>query len=183
MRPAPRITSAPRPQVGALAVGLNYKLGYDDSLDVVGVHLVGGILGCLYLGFFSTDQINPAATNGLFFGGGGTLLGKQAVAALSVFAYSFTVAFLLGWIIDKTIGFRISHDAEVAGIDLNEHSETAYEFDTQSDLNERRVTEMAAGGRNGGRERGRVVGQYVHHFRARRPGRKVAERARAGQSG
>jgi Amt family ammonium transporter len=118
--------------VCALAVGLKYKLGYDDSLDVVGVHLVGGIIGCLYLGFFSTDQINPAATDGLFFGGGGTLLGKQAVAALSVFAYSFTVAFLLGWIIHKTIGFRISRDAEVEGIDLNEHSETAYEFDTQS---------------------------------------------------
>ena len=113
-------------------MGLKYKLGYDDSLDVVGVHLVGGIIGCLYLGFFSTDAINPAATNGLFFGGGGTLLGKQAVAALSVFAYSFTVAFILGWIINKTIGFRISSDAEVEGIDLNEHSETAYEFDTQS---------------------------------------------------
>ena len=118
--------------VCALAVGLKYKLGYDDSLDVVGVHLVGGIIGCLYLGFFSTDAINPAATNGLFFGGGGTLLGKQAVAALSVFAYSFTVAFILGWVITKTIGFRVSGDAEVEGIDLNEHSETAYEFDTQS---------------------------------------------------
>ena len=116
----------------SLAGGLKYKLGYDDSLDVIGVHLVGGIIGCLYLGFFSTDEINPAATNGLFFGGGGTLLGKQAVAALSVFAYSFTVAFILGWIITKTIGFRISSDAEVEGIDLNEHSETAYEFATQS---------------------------------------------------
>jgi Amt family ammonium transporter len=118
--------------VCALAVGLKYKLGYDDSLDVVGVHLVGGIIGCLYLGFFSTDEINPAATNGLFFGGGATLLGKQAVAAASVFAYSFSVAFILGWIINTTIGFRISRDAEVEGIDLNKHSATAYEFDTQS---------------------------------------------------
>jgi Amt family ammonium transporter len=135
--------------VCALAVGLKYKLGYDDSLDVVGVHLVGGIIGCLYLGFFSTDQINPAATNGLFFGGGGTLLGKQAVAALSVFAYSFTVAFLLGWIIHKTIGFRISRDAEVEGIDLNEHSETAYEFDTQSS--------------GGGIPSGQLTGAHARH--------------------
>jgi len=118
--------------VCALAVGLKYKLGYDDALDVVGVHLVGGIIGCLYLGFFSSDAINSAATNGLFFGGGATLLGKQAVAAASVFAYSFVVAFILGWIINKTIGFRITQDAEVEGVDLNEHSETAYEFDTQS---------------------------------------------------
>ena len=118
--------------VCALAVGLKYKLGYDDALDVVGVHLVGGIIGCLYLGFFSTDKINPAATNGLFFGGGATLLGKQAVAAASVFAYSFAVAFILGWILNKTIGFRVTQDAEVEGIDINEHSESAYEFDTQS---------------------------------------------------
>ena len=113
-------------------MGLKYKIGYDDALDVVGVHLVGGIIGCLYLGFFSTNAINPGATNGLFFGGGGALLGKQAVAAASVFAYSFTVALIVGWIINKTLGFRITNDAEVEGIDVNEHSETAYEFDTQS---------------------------------------------------
>jgi ammonium transporter, Amt family len=118
--------------VCALAVGLKYKLGYDDSLDVVGVHLVGGIIGCLYLGFFSTAEINSGATNGLFFGGGASLLGKQTVAALSVFTYSFVIAFILGWVINKTIGFRISAEAEVDGIDLAEHSETAYEFDTQS---------------------------------------------------
>jgi Amt family ammonium transporter len=118
--------------VCALAVGLKYKLGYDDALDVVGVHLVGGIIGCLYLGFFSSDAINPAATNGLFYGGGATLLGKQAVAAASVFAYSFTVAFVVGWILNKTIGFRVTEDAEIEGIDINEHSESAYEFDTQA---------------------------------------------------
>jgi Amt family ammonium transporter len=116
----------------ALAVGLKYILGYDDALDVVGVHLVGGILGCLFLGFFSTDALNSAATNGLFYGGGATLLGKQAVAAASVFAYSFAVAFILGWVLNKTIGFRITTDAETEGVDVNEHSETAYEFDTQA---------------------------------------------------
>ena len=118
--------------VCALAVGLKYILGYDDALDVVGVHLVGGIIGCLFLGFFSSDAINAAATNGLFYGGGATLLGKQAVAAASVFAYSFVVAFVLGWVLNKTIGFRITGDAEAEGVDVNEHSETAYEFDTQA---------------------------------------------------
>jgi len=118
--------------VCALAVGLKYKIGYDDALDVVGVHLVGGIIGCLFLGFFSSDALNPAATNGLFYGGGGTLLGKQAVAAASVFAYSFAVAFIVGWVINKTIGFRITQEAELEGVDINQHSETAYEFDTQS---------------------------------------------------
>ena len=81
---------------------------------------------------FASGHSVVLAMFAFFFGGGGTLLGKQAVAALSVFAYSFSVAFILGWIINKTIGFRINRDAEVEGIDLNEHSETAYEFDTQS---------------------------------------------------
>ena len=121
--------------VGALcawAVGLKYKLGYDDSLDVVGVHLVGGIFGTLFIGFFSTAGVNSAAADGLFYGGGLTQLGKQALGAGSVLAYSFVVAFILGWILNKTIGFRVSSDVEVEGIDINEHAESAYEFDTQS---------------------------------------------------
>ena len=94
--------------VCALAVGLKYILGYDDALDVVGVHLVGGIIGCLFLGFFSTDAINSAATNGLFFGGGATLLGKQAVAAAQRVRLLLRrrVHPRLG--LNKTIGFRIS---------------------------------------------------------------------------
>ena len=116
----------------AVSVGLKYKLGYDDSLDVVGVHLVGGIFGTLFVGFFSSSAVNSAAKDGLFYGGGLTQLGKQAVGAGTVLIYSFVVAFILGTIIEKTIGFRISADAEVEGVDINEHAETAYEFDTQS---------------------------------------------------
>ena len=99
----------------AYSVGLKYMLGFDDSLDVVGVHLVGGITGCLFLGFFSTAKVDLAgglATNGLFFGGGTGLLGKQAVAALSVGFYSFILAFIIGWAIDKTIGFRLDDESE-----------------------------------------------------------------------
>ena len=118
--------------VCAMAVGLKYKLGYDDSLDVVGVHLVGGIIGCLYIGFMGSSAINPGGVDGLFYGGGLALLGKQAVAAGAVLVYSFVVAFVLGWIIDKTIGFRISAEDEISGIDIAEHAESAYEFDTQS---------------------------------------------------
>ena len=122
--------------VGALcafAVGLKYKLGYDDSLDVVGVHLVGGIFGTLFVGFFSSSVVNPGvAADGLFYGGGLKQLGLQALGAGSVLVYSFVVAFVLGFILEKTLGFRVSNEVEIDGIDVNEHAETAYEFDTQS---------------------------------------------------
>jgi len=113
----------------ASAVGLKYKLGYDDSLDVVGVHLVGGIVGCLSIGFFGTSAVNSIGLDGLFYGGGTKLLGIQALGAGSVLAYSFIVTLVLGFILDKTLGFRISRDAEIEGIDLIEHAETAYELD------------------------------------------------------
>ncbi len=116
----------------AYAVGLKYKLGYDDSLDVVGVHLVGGIFGTLFIGFFSSQAANSFANNGVFYGGGWEQLGRQAVGAGSVFLYSFVIATIIGLAIKHTIGFRVSEDAEVEGIDVNEHAESAYEFDTQS---------------------------------------------------
>ncbi len=116
----------------AYAVGLKYKLGYDDSLDVVGVHLVGGIFGTLFIGFFSTTTANSFANNGVFYGGGWEQLGRQAVGAASVFAYSFICAMIIGLAIKHTIGFRVTEEAEVEGIDINEHAESAYEFDTQS---------------------------------------------------
>jgi len=122
----------------ALAVGLKWRLGYDDSLDVVGVHLVGGIIGCLSLGFFartfttgSGDSAFTWGADGVFNGGGWSLLGTQALGAFSVLAYSFVIALVLGFIIHKTIGFRISIDAEVEGIDITEHAESAYEFDAR----------------------------------------------------
>ncbi len=111
----------------AFAVSLKYKLGFDDSLDVVGIHLVGGLVGSLAIGFLGTAAA-PSAVNGLFYGGGVSQLGKQALANLVVAVYSFAVAFLLGKVIDKTIGFRVREDDEVAGLDQVEHAETAYDF-------------------------------------------------------
>jgi Amt family ammonium transporter len=111
----------------AFAVSLKYKFGYDDSLDVVGVHLVGGLFGSLAIGFLASDAA-PAGVNGLFYGGGVDQLWRQAVANVAVATYSFTVAFLLGKLIDKTIGFRVSEDDEVTGVDQVEHAETAYEL-------------------------------------------------------
>jgi Amt family ammonium transporter len=112
----------------ALATGMKFRLGFDDSLDVVAVHLVGGIVGTLLIGFFADVSVNSAGGNGLFHGGGWSQLGKQAIAAGSVLGYSFVLAFAIGWIINKTIGFRVSPEAELAGIDEAEHAETAYEF-------------------------------------------------------
>jgi Amt family ammonium transporter len=111
----------------AFAVSLKYKLGFDDSLDVVGVHLVGGLFGSLAIGFLGTAAA-PSAVNGLFYGGGFSQLGKQALANLVVAVYSFTVAFILGKVIDKTIGFRVTEDDEVTGVDQVEHAETAYDY-------------------------------------------------------
>lgn len=116
----------------ALAVGLKYKFGFDDSLDVVGVHLVGGIWGSLAIGIFGTHVVNSIGLDGLLYGGGTALLAKQALGVGLVAGYSFLVTLVLGFIIEKTIGFRISKDAEVEGIDLSEHAETAYEMSSSS---------------------------------------------------
>jgi Amt family ammonium transporter len=91
-----------------LAVGLKFRYGFDDSLDVVGVHLVGGIVGTLLIGFFATKDVTSA--DGLFYGGGLTQLGKQAIAAGAVLAYSFIVSYSLAQIVQKTIGFRITDE-------------------------------------------------------------------------
>jgi ammonium transporter, Amt family len=109
------------------AVSLKYKLGYDDSLDVVGVHLVGGLFGSLAIGFLASEAA-PTGVNGLFYGGGVDQLWRQAVASVAVAVYSFTVAFLLAKLIDVTIGFRVKEDDEVTGVDQVEHAETAYEL-------------------------------------------------------
>ena len=116
----------------ALAVGLKYKFNFDDSLDVVGIHLVGGIWGSLAIGLFGTSVVNSAGVSGLFYGGDASLLGKQALGVGMVAVYSFVVTLILGLIIEKTIGFRIRSDKEVEGIDLNEHAESAYEMSSSS---------------------------------------------------
>jgi Amt family ammonium transporter len=116
----------------ALAVGLKYRFGLDDSLDVVGVHLVGGIWGSLAVGFFGTQVVNSVGVDGLFYGGGLDLLGKQALGVGVVALYSFVVTLILGFIIEKTIGFRVKAEDEVDGIDLSEHAESAYELSSSS---------------------------------------------------
>ncbi|MFE0735170.1 ammonium transporter [Streptomyces sp. NPDC058855] len=113
--------------VCAMAVGLKYKLGYDDSLDVIGVHLVGGVIGSLLVGFFATGGVQSDA-KGLFYGGGLEQLGKQAIGVVAVLAYSLIVSAVLALIIDRTMGMRVSEDDEVSGIDQVEHAETAYDF-------------------------------------------------------
>ncbi|WP_414635882.1 ammonium transporter [Actinophytocola sp.] len=114
----------------ALAVSLKYRLGLDDSLDVVGIHLVGGLTGTLLIGFFSSKAVNAASVGeeGLFYGGGLTQLGRQAVAAGAVLAYSFVLTLIIGMLLKYTIGFRVSQEAETVGIDEAEHKETAYEL-------------------------------------------------------
>ena len=111
----------------ALAVGLKYKLKYDDSLDVVGVHLVGGLVGTLLIGFFATEA-SPTGINGLFYGGGLDQLGKQFVGAIAVLAYSLVITAIIALIIKVIMGLRITEDQEVSGIDLAEHAEQAYEL-------------------------------------------------------
>jgi Amt family ammonium transporter len=111
----------------AYAVGLKYRFGYDDSLDVVGVHLVGGLVGTLAIGLFA-DPATPAAVAGLFYGGGFDQLGRQAIGAFAVLAYSFVASYLIGLAIKKTIGWRVSSADELNGIDLAEHSEAGYDL-------------------------------------------------------
>jgi Amt family ammonium transporter len=105
--------------VCALAIELKFKLGFDDSLDVVGIHLVGGLIGTLYLGFFANGT-------GLFMGGDGTQLLVQAIAAFAVLIYSFVLAFIIGFAIEKTMGFRVKNEDEIAGIDTVVHGEVGY---------------------------------------------------------
>ena len=116
----------------SLAVSLKYKFNIDDSLDVVGVHLVGGIWGSLAIGLFGASAVNSVGVDGLFYGGGTALLGKQAIGVALVAIYSFIATLIIGYAIEKTIGFRVKRDIEVAGIDLNEHAETAYEMTSSS---------------------------------------------------
>lgn len=116
----------------AYAVGLKYRFGYDDSLDVVGVHLVGGLVGTLLIGFLadpttSGDPADPAVA-GLLYGGGLDQLWRQAVGAVSVMAYSFVVSYLIAVLVKKTLGWRISQADELSGIDLAEHSEAGYDL-------------------------------------------------------
>ncbi|KAA0081197.1 ammonium transporter [Mycolicibacterium sp. P9-64] len=111
----------------ALAVGLKFKFGFDDSLDVVGVHMVGGLTGTILIGFFATKTA-PAAVDGIFYGGGPDQLWKQLIGAFAVLIYSFVVTTILAYILKFTIGLRLDEEDEHNGIDEAEHAETAYEL-------------------------------------------------------
>jgi len=114
-----------------LAVSLKMKFGYDDSLDVVGVHLAGGLVGTLLLGFFAETAINEAGRDGVLYGGGWGLFGDQVLAAVAVMAFSFVVTAAILLVLKKVLpgGIRVDAEEEESGLDLNEHSETAYAYD------------------------------------------------------
>jgi Amt family ammonium transporter len=113
----------------AFAVSFKYKLGYDDSLDVIGIHLVGGIVGSLIIGVLATQAATGEdGAEGLLYGGGLDQLGRQAVAVAAVFAYSFVLSYVLGTVVDKTIGFRIPEEDELHGVDETTHAESGYDL-------------------------------------------------------
>jgi Amt family ammonium transporter len=111
--------------VCAFAITVKFKLNYDDSLDVVGVHFVGGVVGVLLIGLLATAVMTGGA-NGLLFGGGLGQLGKQALAMAVVGLYAFTVSYVLAKLIERFMGFRVSAEDEARGVDLTQHAETAY---------------------------------------------------------
>jgi ammonium transporter, Amt family len=113
--------------VCAWAVSLKYRLGYDDSLDVVGVHLVGGIIGTILIGLFSTSA-GAGGIDGLFYGGGFGSLGDQTLGVLVAVVYSGILTTVIGLAVKHTIGLRLDEEDEVNGIDLAEHGETAYDL-------------------------------------------------------
>lgn len=108
--------------VCAVAIDLKFKFGFDDSLDVVGIHLVGGLIGTLYLGIFANGT-------GLIYSGELTQLAVQAIAAFAVLAYSFGLTFVIGFAIQKMMGFRVRNEDEIAGIDTAVHGEDAYKLE------------------------------------------------------
>jgi ammonium transporter, Amt family len=114
----------------SLAIGLKWKLGFDDSLDVVGVHMVGGFWGTIAVGIFA-DKNAPAGVTGIL-GGSFDQIWRQFVGASAVLLFSFVVSYAIGWVLEKTIGFRVSKEEEQSGIDEIEHAESAYDFGSVS---------------------------------------------------
>lgn len=111
--------------VCSYAIGWKFTAGYDDSLDVVGVHFVGGVVGTFLIGLLAAEAVS-GGPEGLFYGGGITQVGKQTLGIVVVAAFAFTVSFVLGKVIDATMGFRVTREDELSGIDFTQHAETAY---------------------------------------------------------
>ncbi|HXX33643.1 MAG TPA: ammonium transporter [Thermodesulfobacteriota bacterium] len=109
------------------AINLKTKLGYDDSLDVVGVHGVGGTWGALATGLFASKAINAAGSNGLFFGNS-SLVGVQALSVVSALIYSFVMTLIILKVLDWTMGLRVSEEHEINGLDVSQHGESGYSF-------------------------------------------------------
>ena len=111
-----------------LAISLKFRLGYDDALDVVGVHLVGGLLGSILLGLFADASVNGLGRDGVFFGGGWGLFGEQLLAVGVVMIFSFVVSLIIGVVLEKVLrqGIRVSAEDEEQGLDLTQHSEQGY---------------------------------------------------------
>ena len=112
------------------AVSLKFKLGYDDSLDVVGVHFVGGTVGALATGVLASKLLNPAGADGLLYGNT-ALIGTQAIAVIAAIAYSAAVTFIIFKLLDVTVGVRVDEKSELTGLDLSEHGEVGFFFDEQ----------------------------------------------------
>ena len=110
-----------------LPLTLSQNSGYDDSLDVVGVHGVGGTWGALATGLFASKAINSAGNDGLFFGNP-SLIGIQALSVVSAWVYSFVVTWIILKILDRTMGLRVSEEHEINGLDLSQHGEAGYSF-------------------------------------------------------
>ena len=108
-----------------MAVIAKVKIGYDDSLDVVGVHGVGGLWGALATGLFASTAINPGGADGLFFGNP-KLFGIQAMDSMITIGYSVVVTFIILKVIDLVVGLRVGEEEEVQGLDLTQHSEIGY---------------------------------------------------------
>jgi Amt family ammonium transporter len=114
-----------------LAISLKFRFGYDDSLDVVAVHLVGGIIGSVLLGLFADQSVNAAGKDGAFFGGGWGLFGEQVLAVAVVLAFSFVVSGIIGFVLKTLLpkGIRVTEEEEQTGLDLTQHSEVSYNLE------------------------------------------------------
>jgi Amt family ammonium transporter len=110
------------------AVGLKFKIGYDDSLDVVGVHLVGGLVGAILVGVFADLAVNEAGAAGLVAGAGLELLGRQLVAVVATLTFSMLATYVILKLVDAVIGLRVTQQEELSGLDLGQHSEAGYAF-------------------------------------------------------